>query len=42
MNLIIHSAVKGVGPSAFRDNIVSFHELEWQKHESQWAQYVIK
>ena len=42
MNLIIHSAVKGVGPSAFRDNIISFHQLEWQKRENQWAQYVLK
>ena len=42
MNLIIRSTVKGVGPSAFRDNIISFYELEWQKRENKWAQYVLK
>lgn len=42
MDLIIHCAVKGIGPSAMAENISSWHELAWQKLENAWARYVIK
>lgn len=42
MNIIIHCAVKGIGPSAMAENISAWHELHWQKLEKQWARYVIK
>ena len=42
MNVIVHCAVKGIGPVAMSGNIISWHELEWQKKENQWAQYVLK
>ena len=35
MDSIIHNAVKGIGPSAMRETIVSLHELEWQKKGKQ-------
>ena len=41
MDLIIHNAVKGIGPSAMHENLVSWHELEWQKKELEWASNVV-
>lgn len=37
MNVITHCAVKGIGPDAMADTISSWHELEWQKGENEWA-----
>ena len=31
MEIVIHSAVKGVGPYAMVQNILSWHEFDWQK-----------
>ena len=42
MDLIVHCAVKGVGPNAMAENIIAWHHLEWQKRENQWAHYVTK
>ena len=42
MNLIIHSAVKGIGPSAMVETLTSWHQLQWQQKENQWAKHVIK
>ena len=42
MGLIVHSAVKGIGPSAMVETLSSWHELHWQKMENQWAKHVIK
>lgn len=36
MNLVIHSAVKGIGPAAISETVASFHELHWQKGENEW------
>ena len=41
MDSIIHNTVKGIGPSAMRETIVSLHELEWQKKENSWAMHII-
>ena len=41
MNVIIHGAVKGQGPSAMSETIKSWHHLHWQKKENQWAAYVL-
>lgn len=41
LDTVIHSAVKGIGPQAFSENIVSWHQQEWQKRELQWARYNI-
>ena len=38
--LVVHSAVKGLGAAATAQNLATWHELEWQKKENQWAQYV--
>ena len=40
-NSIVHNAVKGIGPTAMRENIVSLHELEWQKRVNAWARHII-
>lgn len=40
MDLIIHSAVKGVGPAAMAETIASFHELLWQKKENEFLRYL--
>ena len=40
MNLVIHNAVKGVGPVAMTESLASWHELEWQKKENQWGNFV--
>ena len=42
MNLIVHCAVKGIGPVAMSGNITSWHELDLQEKENQWAQYILK
>ena len=42
MNLIIHNAVKGIGPIATRESLVAWHELEWQKRENLWANFALK
>lgn len=42
MEMVIHCAVKGVGPAAMAGNIASFHELKWQKQENMWARSVVK
>ena len=42
MNVIIYCAVKGIGPDAMSKNIVSWHELEWQRKENQWAIYCLE
>ena len=42
MNLIVHCAVKEIGSVEMSGNIISWHELEWQKKENQWAQYILK
>ena len=31
MEVVVHSAVKGIGPSALSESIVSWNRLEWQK-----------
>ena len=41
MNCIIHSTVKGVGPAAMAENLILWHELEWQKKEAQWARHIL-
>lgn len=41
MELIIHGAVKGIGPAAMLEIIASLHELEWQKGENQWLRYLL-
>ena len=41
LNIIINSAVKGIGPSAVRENIVSSHELQWQRKENAMAKHVL-
>ena len=40
MEIILHCAVKGIGPAAMAQSIESWHELQWQKQENQWAAYV--
>ena len=42
MNLVIHCAVKGIGPSSMAENLASWHELEWQKRENLWALYILR
>ena len=42
MDVVIHCAVKGIGPAAMVENLVSWHELEWQKRENLWAAYVLR
>ena len=42
MNIILHSAAKGIDPSAMAETLTSWHELEWQRRENQWAKHVIK
>ena len=42
MDLVIHSAVKGVGPYAIAESIVSWHHLEWQRKENMWARHIIQ
>ena len=42
MNLVIHCAVKGIGPSSMAENLASWHELEWQKRENLWASYILR
>lgn len=42
MDLIIHSAVKGIGPSALSEMLCSWHELWWQKQENQWGRYLLR
>lgn len=42
MQVVVHSAVKGIGPSALSESIVSWHQPEWQKKENLWASYVLK
>lgn len=41
MNLIIHCAVKGIGPAAMAECIASWHELEWQLGENEWGRYLL-
>ena len=33
LNIIVHSAVKGIGPSAFREILISFHDLKKETKE---------
>ena len=40
-NTVVHNAIKGIGPTAMKENIVSLHELEWQKSENAWTRHVI-
>lgn len=42
MNLIVHTAIKGVGPVAMSECISSWHELEFQKKENQWAKHLVE
>lgn len=40
MTMVVHCSVKGIGPVAMCDMISSWHELEYQKKENQWAAHV--
>lgn len=42
MDMVVHFAVKGIGPAAMVENITSMHELKWQKQENMWARSVVK
>ena len=42
LEITIHSAVKGIGPSALRESIVSLHELNWQQKENAWARHMVE
>lgn len=42
MDTVINNAVKGIGPSAMVENLVTWHELQWQKTENQWAGHVVE
>ena len=42
LNSMIHHAVKGVGPIAFRETIISLHELQWQVKENLWASHMLE
>ena len=41
LNSMIQHAVKGIGPSAFRETIVLLHELQWQHKENLWGKHVL-
>ena len=41
MNIIIHGAVKGQCPSVISEIIKSWHHLQWQKKDNQWAAYIL-
>ena len=34
MEVVVHSDVKGICPSALSESIVSWHQLEWQKRKT--------
>lgn len=42
MDLVMHSAVKGIDPAAMSESIASWHELEYQKRENEWGANVDK
>lgn len=42
LDLVIHNAVKGVGPYATAEMLISWHQLEWQKKENLWARHIIQ
>ena len=42
MDVLIHSAVKGIGPCAMSENLISWHQLDWQRRENMWASYILK
>ena len=42
LNLMVHNAVKSIGPSALRETLVSLHQRNWQQKEKAWAAHMIK
>lgn len=40
LDIVIHSAVKGIGPAAMSENLVSWHEETWNKKENEWLSFI--
>lgn len=40
LDIVIHSSVKGIGPAAMSENLVSWHEETWNKKENEWLSFI--